>query len=323
MLTETLVRYSPTDFAADVRTGLTLPGQKELPSKYLYDEIGSSLFEVIVVLPEYGVYRAEDRLLRRCGDDAVRLLSARPVAVAELGSGSGRKARSILESLNRRQETTYYPIEISPTSLVHCAKEFRDLPHVSVVGLEQSYLDGLRYVSACRRRDENLLVLFLGSTIGNFDPPADEQFLGEVRRTLQCGDALLLGTDLEKPLSQILPAYDDSLGVTAAFNRNILTRANRELRADFDVSEFRHVIRYDKSRRRVEMHLQVMRDQQVSIPEAELNVSFLKGETIWTESSYKYRLQDVGRLALRSGFRIREQWLDEIWPFAQTLMIPC
>src|SRR5271157_4747507 len=228
-----------SEFAANVRAGLTRPGQKELPSKYLYDDVGSALFEVISHLPEYGLTRADERLLRRHGRDIVERL-ATPVAVAELGSGSGKKTRQILEALCRRQRTRYYPIEISRSALAMFERELSDIDCISILGFEREYLDGLLEVAAERRLGQHLLVLFLGSTIGNFDRPAGIHFLKQVRNILQPGDSLLLGTDLEKSSSQLLAAYDDELGVTAAFNLNLLVRINRELDADFNLDHFEH-----------------------------------------------------------------------------------
>src|SRR6516164_2786992 len=184
------------DFADDVRAGLTRPGQKELPSKYLYDDVGSALFEVISHLPEYGLTRADERLLRRHSREIVDRVNG-PVAVAELGSGSGRKTRWLLEAFCRRQRTSYYPVEISHSALVMCERELSDIDAISIVGFEREYLDGLLEVAAYRRSGERLFVLFLGSTIGNFDRPAGVKFLRQVRNILQPGDSLLLGTDLE------------------------------------------------------------------------------------------------------------------------------
>src|SRR5580658_3941592 len=172
MLTETIAQYSVADFAGEVRSGLTQPGQKELPSKYLYDEVGSALFEVITLLPEYGLSRADERLLRMHAEAMVRPLFPAPVVLAELGSGSGKKTRWILQALARHQKTTYYPIEISPAALSQCTKELCQLDRVSIVGVERAYLEGLASVAVDRSPEERLLVLFLGSTIGNFDRPA-------------------------------------------------------------------------------------------------------------------------------------------------------
>ncbi len=303
-----------------MRAGLCRPGQKELPSKYLYDEVGSALFEVISVLPEYGLTRADERLLHRHAADIVARLKPQ-VLVAELGSGSGKKTRWLLEALARRQRTTYCPIEISPTALARCENELGQIECVSIVGFERPYLDGLLAAASGRRADDHLLVLFLGSTIGNFDRDAGERFLTEVRRILFRGDALLLGTDLEKPLPQLLAAYDDPIGVTAAFNLNLLARINRELNADFDLTAFRHEARYNAQHQRVEMHLRSLRDQIVTIPRAGCAVSFLKGETIWTESSHKYHAEDISAMALRNGFHFDAQWIDTEWPFAESLLI--
>jgi L-histidine Nalpha-methyltransferase len=320
MLVHTITADATYEFATDVRAGLTKSGQKELPSRYLYDDIGSALFEVISHLPQYGLTRADERLLRRHSHDIVELLPA-PIAVAELGSGSGKKTRWILEALCRRQRTFYYPIEISPSALAMCERELRDIDSISILGFERQYLDGLLEVAAQRRNGQHLLVLFLGSTIGNFDRPAGVEFLTQVRRTLVPGDSLLLGTDLEKSSSELLAAYDDDLGVTAAFNRNLLVRINRELEADFDLLQFEHVARINSSDRSVEMHLRSKQKQTVSIPAAELLVDFERDETIWTESSHKYSLEEVSSMARLAGFHCEAQWTDQQWPFAENLLI--
>lgn len=308
------------EFATDVRTGLTRLDQKELPSKYLYDDVGSALFEVISHLPEYGLTRADERLLRRYASDIVDR-AAGPVAVAELGSGSGRKTRWLLEAFCRRQRTSYYPVEISHSALVMCERELSDIDAISIVGFEREYLDGLLEVAARRKAGQHLFVLFLGSTIGNFDRAAGIRFLSEVRCILQPGDSLLLGTDLEKSSSQLLAAYDDELGVTAAFNLNLLGRVNRELGADFDLAQFEHVAKLNSEARSVEMHLESKRRQIVTIPSAEVVIEFQEGETIWTESSHKYSSTEVYDMAQKAGFRCEVQWIDEQWPFAENLLV--
>ena len=320
MLIHAIPTNAAYDFARDVRTGLARPGQKELPSKYLYDDVGSALFEVISRLPEYGLTRADERLLRRHADEIVDRISG-PVAVAELGSGSGKKTRWLLEALCRRQPTFYFPVEISRSALTMCERELRDIDAISIVGFEREYLDGLLEVAAYRQDGQSLLVLFLGSTVGNFDRPAGVKFLAEVRRILAPGDALLLGTDLEKPCDQLLQAYDDELGVTAAFNLNLLGRANRELDADFDLRQFAHVARINHNERSVEMHLRSRRRQVVSIPAAEVVIEFMEGETIWTESSHKYSLAEIRPMARNAGFRCEAQWIDDEWPFAENLLV--
>jgi L-histidine N-alpha-methyltransferase len=320
MATAVSTQYSKPDLAAEVRAGLLRAGQKELPSKYLYDEVGSELFEVISVLPEYGLTRADERILRRRAAEIVSRLTPH-VLVAELGSGSGKKTRWLLEALARNQCTTYCPIEISPTALARCETELGQIDCVSIVGFERPYLDGLLAAAARRGEEDHLLVLFLGSTIGNFDRDAGERFLSQVRGILFPGDALLLGTDLEKPLPQLLAAYDDALGVTAAFNLNLLARINRELHANFDLTAFRHEARYNQEFRRVEMHLRSTRDQIVAIPGAGISVAFKKDETIWTESSHKYLADEIAPMARRIGFRCDSQWVDSEWPFAENLLI--
>lgn len=307
-------------FASDIRESLTKPGQREIPSKYLYDEVGSALFETICLLPEYGLSRAGARLLKRNAEEIVSRLPL-PAQVAELGSGSGKKTRWILEEMSRKQRTYYYPIEISPSALEACEKELGQIELVSVVGYEQPYLEGLRAVEERVDASEHLVVLFLGSTIGNFDRAAGELFLREMREILRSGDSLLLGTDLVKSIPVQLLAYDDPAGVTAAFNLNLLARINRELGANFDLSSFRHEARWNEEERRIEMHLRSIKRQTVEIPEAGLRVMLREDETIWTESSHKYYAEEAIEMAGRAGFVCDGQWIDEEWPFAINLLI--
>jgi L-histidine Nalpha-methyltransferase len=320
MLTHAIRPDAAYEFAAEVKLGLSKPGQKELPSKFLYDDVGSALFEVISVLPEYGLTRADERLLQRHADEIVELIPG-SIAVAELGSGSGKKTRWILQALCRRQHTPYFPIEISRTALVMCERELGDIESMSIVGFEREYLDGLVEVAARRRTGQQLLVLFLGSTIGNFDRPAATEFLRQLRQILQPGDWLLLGTDLEKPIPQLVTAYDDPLGVTAAFNLNLLARINRELDADFDLQQFEHVARYNQEMRSVEMHLRSRRSQIVNIPRSGTAIDFAEDETIWTESSHKFTADEIFWIARKSGFGCRRQWIDHEWPFAENLLV--
>jgi L-histidine N-alpha-methyltransferase len=320
MLVHAITTDITYEFAADVRAGLSKPGQKELLSKYLYDDVGSALFEVISHLPEYGLTRADERILSRHADEIVERLAV-PIAVAELGSGSGKKTRRILEALCRRQSTRYYPIEISPSALAMCERELSDIDCISILGFEREYLDGLLEVAAQRRPGQHLLVLFLGSTIGNFDRMAGVKFLNQVRRILQPGDSLLLGTDLEKSSAQLIAAYDDELGVTAAFNLNLLSRINHELDADFNLAHFEHVAKINRDERSVEMHLRSLCRQTVNIPAAGFAVEFREGETIWTESSHKYSPEEIFQMAHTTGFRCEVQWIDDQWPFAENLLI--
>jgi L-histidine N-alpha-methyltransferase len=319
MSTQTQISRVVADFAEEVRIGLTSP-QKELPSKYLYDDVGSALFEVICLLPEYGLTRADERLLCRNAQEIVDLLPT-PLIVAELGSGSGKKTRPILKALSRRQRTAYCPIEISPAALAMCRRELGDIDSISILGFEREYLDGLAEVARRRKEGQALLVLFLGSTIGNFDRPAGLEFLQAIRGTLEPGDSLLLGTDLLKPVPQLITAYDDPIGVTASFNLNLLARINRELDADFDLDQFQHLARFNPDARSVEMHLRSRIAQSVRISGADLTVSFMPGETIWTESSHKYAREEISPMARAAGFECRQQWIDADWPFAENLLV--
>lgn len=313
-------RISTAQFARDVRAGLSMNDQKELPAKYFYDDVGSALFEAISLLPEYGLTRADERLLR-VHTDAMADRIPTPVAVAELGSGTGKKTGWLLKTFCRRRPTVYYPIEISSAALARCEADLHLLDSISIVGLQRDYLDGLREVAAKRATGGHILVLFLGSSIGNFDRTASDRFLRDVRAILKPGDSLLLGTDLEKPAPQLILAYDDPLGVTSAFNLNLLARANRELDANFDLKTFQHVARFNQLERRIEMHLRSSIPQTVSIPKAGIDVHFREDETIWTESSYKYNLEEVARMAAQAGFICDAQWVDEEWPFAESLFI--
>jgi dimethylhistidine N-methyltransferase len=306
-------------FAAEVRKGLTHTPQKELPSKYLYDEVGSALFEVITVLPEYGVTRAEERLLARY---AAEIVDAVPenVTVAELGSGSGRKTRRILEALCRKRPTSYCPIEISHAALQLCRRELADIEHISIVGYERDYLAGLDEVSRKRASGERLFVLFLGSTIGNFARLAATRFLRDIRAMLQPGDMLLLGTDLLKPVETLLAAYDDAIGATAAFNLNLLARINRELDGNFNLDDFEHVARFNRDARSIEMHLRAKKRIDAEVRAAGLAVSLQPGETIWTESSHKYRADEIPAIAADAGFSVAHQWVEHDWGFAESLL---
>jgi L-histidine N-alpha-methyltransferase len=294
------------EFACDVRRGLR-KAQKELPSRYLYDELGSALFDTITVLPEYGLTRADQRLLERHAHEIPREFAS----VAEFGSGSGRKTRAVLEALEPDQ---YYPVDVSGHALERCRRELAGLARIEPV--EASYLNGLDRIP---RNGAPILVLFLGSSIGNFDSRCRGDFLTQVRARLREGDALLIGYDLVKPLEVMLEAYDDPTGVTASFNLNLLGRINRELNGDFDLRAFAHQARYDAHERRIEMHLRSRVDQAVTIRDAEFTCTFRADETIWTESSHKFHADEIPEIARHSGFVQEAQWVDEAWPFAENL----
>jgi dimethylhistidine N-methyltransferase len=291
----------------DVWDGLSRP-QKELPSQYFYDELGSALFDAITCLPEYGLTRADGRLLARIAAD----LPPGFGCVAELGSGAGRKLRPLLAA----QRAVYRPIDLSRAALEQAVRELSGLTAVEPV--HASYLDGLRRLP---RGEAPLLLLFVGSTIGNFAPGSAREFLAAVRGCLRPGDALLIGFDLVKPVAQLLAAYDDPAGVTAAFNRNILGHCNRALGADFVLQRFAHEARWTPAPARIEMHLRSETAQAVAIGGRRFH--FAAGETIWTESSHKFELRDIAALAAGAGFRIERIWRDEEWPFVEALWLPC
>jgi len=294
------------EFAGEVRSGLLKP-HKELPSKYLYDELGSALFDAITVLPEYGLTRADQRILCR----HAREIPLEFASVAEFGSGSGQKTRVILEAL---APDHYFPIDLSTCALEKCRRQLSGLARVDPI--DATYLCGLDRVP---RNGGNLLVLFLGSTIGNFDARCRADFLRQVRSRLREGDAMLIGCDLMKPVHVLMDAYDDPSGVTASFNLNLLGRINRELDADFDLRAFAHEARWNPAERRIEMHLRSRVDQSVVIRDADLVCAFRAGETIWTESSHKFFPEEIAAIASESGFEQEAQWIDEEWPFAESL----
>ena len=309
---------SLTEFEADVRAGLTTPGQKELYSKYLYDDLGTALFEAITFLPEYGLTRADLRLLRNHAQE-LPLLAGNLSLVVELGCGSGEKAHEILPHAAKDRPITYCPIDLSAAALSRCQRDVDDIPNLNVVPIRNSYINGLASASRLRKPGWSMLVLFLGSSIGNFEPDVAEDFLRAVRKNLKSGDIFLLSTDLVKSLDQMLPAYDDPIGLTGAFNLNLLARINRELGANFDLKRFCHEARYSESEQRIEMHLRSTAEQTVSI-NGSFAIDLRKSETIWTESSYKFHPKQVRSMSERAGFACEVQWLDSEWPFAQTLL---
>jgi len=308
------------DFAQAVADGLTRKRQKSLHASWFYDELGSALFEAITVLPEYGLTRADSRLLERAAGEIIRA-SARPDLIVELGSGTGTKTRHLLAAAagERSGAIEYRPIDISGAALDLCAKSLGPMRNVQLEPIEASYLDGIEVAMAGRQPRQRALLLFLGSTIGNFTRTEAGQFLRSARARMRPGDHLLLGADLVKPIAKLLSAYDDPVGVTAAFNRNILARINRELDGRFDLTAFVHEARYNERLARVEMHLRSTVKQEVWIGALDLSVSFAAGETIWTESSHKFRVEDIARMGERAGWRTVRHWLDCEWGFAEAL----
>jgi dimethylhistidine N-methyltransferase len=295
----------------EIRAGLTDPRQKRLPAKALYDEVGSALFDAITALPEYGLTRADIRLLH----DASHAIAAHSGAreIVELGSGSGTKTRVLLSGF--APGVLYRPIDVSAAALERCRAE---LSEFDVQPVQAEFLPGLR-TAAAERDGAPILLAFVGSNIGNFDRPDIAPFLREIRSELSVGDTLLLGVDLVKSVEQLLLAYDDPAGVTAAFNRNLLSRLNREYDAAFNVRCFAHEARWNQGERRIEMHLRSEAAQRVLVGKLSLELTVEAGETIWTESSHKFEIGEVMEFAEAAGFRAVAQWIDTEWPFAELL----
>ena len=308
-------------FAAEVRRDLALV-PKQLQSKYLYDALGSSLFEAICRLPWYRITRAEYRLLVAHVAEIVADLREDGSTIVELGCGSGEKLAVLAEALQRSGGSArVHLIDISPQALEQTEQRLTRLQHVSVVGHQSTYEVGLRRATEARAGDGPMVVLLLGSNIGNFDAPAALAFLRRIRQVLCPGDLLLLGADLVKPARDLQLAYDDPLGVTAAFNKNLLVRINQELGGTFDLASFDHRAAWNRDEQRIEMHLVSRVAQTATIAAADTSVSFLSGEHIWTESSYKYEPDQIERMGVETGFALRDQWIDEEARFALSLMI--
>ena len=289
---------------------------RQLPSRYLYDTLGSSLFEAICRLPWYEITRIEQRLLRTHAREIFRLLPAL-ANVVELGPGSGEKLATLLTG-RPRQDITVHLVDVSGAALAKAAANLSMLPAHQVVTHETMYEDGLQSVCDRLPPGQRTLALFLGSNLGNFDPPGADALLHNIRAAIGAGSALLLGTDLVKPERDLLLAYDDPLGVTAAFNRNLLVHVNRELDGDFDISRFAHRAIWNAAHSRVEMHLVSDGEQRVRVPAADIDLTFAPGEAIWTESSYKYQVAAIAPMAERAGFSVIGQWIEQ--RYAMTLL---
>ena len=307
-------------FAADVRVGLGAR-RKVLPPKYFYDALGSQLFEAICQLPWYHITRSETRLLSR---SAAEMVAPFPVVseLIELGSGSGEKLALLARPLvERGAPFDIHLVDISQKALDLGRAALRGLAGARVLGTCASYETGLAKLAFARAPRGARVVCFLGSNIGNFDPPAAAALLDAIRGALGPGDGLLLGADLVRAEAALLLAYDDPLGVTAAFNKNVLQRINAELGGDFDLDAFAHRAAWDPRAARVEMHLVSRRRQVARIPAAGIEAAFEEGETIWTESSYKHTAEGLAALGRRAGLRCAQQWVDAEGGFATTLFV--
>jgi len=298
----------PDAFAQAVRSGLNST-PRTLPCRYFYDEAGSRLFERICDLPEYYLTRTEDAILAQHADAMVLGWVNDPVLV-ELGSGSSSKTRRLIEAaLQAYGRLHYVPIDVSRSILAESAQSLVDrYPTLRVTGYSANYRDALTKIAG--RFDRPKLLVFLGSSLGNYEVDAAVDLLALVARGMDPTDRLLLGTDLDKNEAKLRAAYDDADGVTARFNLNLLDRINRELGGDFALDQFQHESRYNPRHRRVEMHLVSRRDQTVTIPTASVSVQFAAGESIHTENSHKYTPELLAELADRAGFEEEAAWTD-------------
>jgi dimethylhistidine N-methyltransferase len=309
-------------FADDVRSGLTA-GQKSLLPQYFYDALGSALFGAICELPEYYVTRAETEILALRAAEIAEAFGA-PVRLVELGSGYARKTRLLFDAvLARQEELDYAPIDIDPHVLEESARELLNAyPRLRISAVAADFRDVRGAFAALPATGSRTIVLFLGSTIGNLDPADAAALLREIHAVLSPGDALFLGADLVKPLDVLVPAYNDPLGVTAAFNLNLLARINRELGGHFDLGRFEHRALFNGEKSRIEMHLVSRGNQRVAIDDLSLDVDFADAESIHTENSYKYDEGMLAALARDGGFAIERRWSDGPGWFADVLMTP-
>src|SRR5271166_5112347 len=308
MATSKQLQFTAGDaIALEVREGLGAT-PKRLPAKLFYDEIGSELFEQITELPEYYLTRTERSILESFAGEILQ--QAGPsLTLVELGAGTASKTCVLIEELLQHQSRAlFYPIDVSPSALDEAMRRLgRQFPSLRVNPIVADYTGG---VPALARITGRKLVLYIGSSIGNFEPCEAIGILRRIRRTLRPGDALLLGADYAKKSTILVPAYDDAQGVTASFNKNILARLNRELDADFDLDQFRHVAVWNKRCSRMEMHLESLRSQGVFLPVLNMDVAFSPGERIHTENSYKYTAEMVEAILRESGFRLEQSWYD-------------
>lgn len=306
-------------FADDVERGL-LSKPKKLPPKYFYDDLGSALFEAITRLPEYYLTSAETEILREYGWEIVRLLRS-PFEIVELGSGSATKTRLLIEETLRVQAALHYrPIDISADALRSSASSLVDAyPRLTITGYAADYFTILG--SRDLRLGHPVLALLLGSNIGNYEPAQMGRLFVALASSLRPGDGLLVGADLRKDRATLELAYDDPTGVTAAFNKNLLARINREFGANFDLRSFDHVARYDEEQGAVFSFLEARTAQHVRVEKLGLDAAFAAGERLHTESSYKFSVEDLDVRAAQAGFTLARTWFDRKRLFSVNLFL--
>lgn len=295
-------------YTDEVIRGLTAP-QKTLPCKLFYDQTGSALFEEITRLPEYYLTRTELEILKQNSGD-IALAAGSPITVIELGAGSATKTEMLLRAIARRQmRVKYFPVDISPSVLMEARNRLRtEFPGALIKPVIADFGNGFQFLKEIPGKK---LVLYLGSSIGNFERNDAVAMLRKVHDQLVTGDALLLGTDMVKAEDILVPAYDDSQGITQQFNRNILRRLNRELGANFDLEAYRHIAEWCPARSRMEIFLESTRSQTVTIGATGTRLRFRAGERIHTEISSKYTLDMVAQMLCVSGFNLTQSWFDK------------
>lgn len=311
-----------SSFLRDALVGLRAE-PKRLSPKYFYDRTGSLLFDEICELPEYYVTRTERAILEADVESIANAIASkdRPCRVVEPGAGSGTKTRLLLEALGRDRCAGYVPVDIDGVHLAASARRLRsELPWLDVRPVTSDFTVDIGLGRSPLAGDARSVVFFPGSTIGNFDPSEAERLLAHFRRAAGKEGLILLGVDLKKDPAELHAAYNDARGVTAAFNKNVLRRMNTELGADFDLDLFHHYAFYAPNPGRIEMHLVSARKQTVAI--AGERITFLEGESICTERSYKYDLEGAARLGAAAGLTLTERWLDRACRFAVLLLRP-
>ncbi len=311
--------HSPETLREIVEEGLSAP-RKHLPCRYFYDTTGSLLFERICRLPEYYPTRTEQGILEQYAPDIIEA-AGRNLTVVEFGSGSSCKTRLLLTAaLDRQAQLRYVPIDISADFLRDSALILlNEYDRLNITAVAAEYNDGME---ALPSSDGPRLILFLGSNIGNFTHDEATVFLARIRRKMRAQDRLLIGVDLLKDRSIIKAAYNDSEGVTALFNKNLLSRINSELEGEFDLNSFDHYAPFVEAESRIEMRLVSRREQSVRIGALSREFKLEKGEYIHTENSHKYSLESFGALSRAAGLAVQSRWLDERQWFAELLLSP-
>ncbi|MHC4321262.1 MAG: L-histidine N(alpha)-methyltransferase [Planctomycetota bacterium] len=309
-----------SNFSEDVKTGLTSQS-KYLPFIYFYDHIGSQLFEQICELPEYYLTRTETNILQTNADDIVSQFSEKTVLV-ELGSGSSRKTRILIEAFLERQRLAHYtPIDVSHQMLEESSYSLlKAYPSMEIKAIAARYNEGIDHLNI--QTDEQNLITWLGSSIGNFDRSEVTTLLRHIKQIMLPNDRFLVGIDLQKDKTLLENAYNDTQGITAEFNLNLLTHVNRELGGDFVLENFDHKAIYNEEIGRIEMYLISNSDQNVFISELDLEVPFMANEAIHTEHSFKYSLDDINTLAKESGLCVEQQWFDAEQFFSLNMFAP-